>query len=279
MMRRRTAYGLVRAAHPVPAVAVITFVTVVAVAAGRSPIGCLLVAVTVLAGQLSIGWCNDAADAERDRRVGRLDKPIVAGHVSRRAVVVAAGVAVAACAPLSFANGVLAGSAHLANVAAAWAYNLGLKRTPLSWAAYAVGFGVLPGFVTLGLPGHPWPANWGTAAAALLGIGAHLANVLPDIADDLRTGIRGLPQRLGDRLTRVGIPVPLVAASVLLAFGPPGPPRTAALVALGLAVAVAGFAAFTPATGRWRRVPFLVALVVAAIDVALFALSGSSLAR
>lgn len=275
----RIVYGLVRAAHPVPAVAVIVFVTLVAVATGRSPAGCLLVAVTVLAGQLSTGWCNDAADAERDRRVGRPDKPIVAGQVSRRTVMVAAVVAVVACVPLSLANGPLAGAAHLANVAAAWAYNLGLKRTPLSWSAYAVGFGVLPGFVTLGLPGHPWPATWGTAAAALLGVGAHLANVLPDIADDLRTGVRGLPQRLGDRLTRAAIPAPLVAASVLLAFGPPGPPRTGALVALGLAVAVAGFAAFAPATGGWRRVPFIAALVVAGIDVALFALSGGSLAH
>ncbi|MGH3094847.1 MAG: UbiA family prenyltransferase [Streptosporangiales bacterium] len=277
-MNGRTAHGLVRAAHPVPAVAVIAFVTVVAAATGRSPASCLLAAVTVLAGQLSIGWCNDAADAARDRRVDRQDKPIVAGLVDRRVVLVAAGIAVVACVPLSLANGLLAGAAHLVNVAAAWAYNLGLKRTPLSWVAYAVGFGVLPGFVTLGLPGHPWPAPWGTAAAALLGLGAHLANVLPDIADDLRTDVRGLPQRLGARLTRAAIPVPLVAASVVLALGPPGPPRLGALVALALAVVVAGFVPFLPAASTWRRVPFLISLVVAAIDVALFALSGSSLA-
>ena len=31
------------------------------------------------------------------------------------------------------------------------------------------------------LPGQPWPAWWVVTAGALLGIGAHLGDVLPDI--------------------------------------------------------------------------------------------------
>ncbi|MFC5818028.1 UbiA family prenyltransferase [Nonomuraea harbinensis] len=217
---RRMIAGLARGCHPGPTVAVTALVTALAAAAGHGAAGCLLVGLAVLSGQLSIGWCNDAADAGRDVAAGRADKPVVDGTITPRALWIAAAVALACCVPLSFASGVLAGSAHLAGVLAAWAYDLGMKATLLSWAPYAVGFGVLPAFVTLGLPGEPWPAWWATAAAALLGVGAHLANVLPDLADDLVTGVRGWPQRLGAARLRALLPLPLLAATCLLAFGP-----------------------------------------------------------
>ena len=35
--------------------------------------------------------------------------------------------------------------------------------------------------------------GWAVAAGACLGVAAHLANVLPDLADDASTGVRGLP--------------------------------------------------------------------------------------
>ena len=47
-------------------------------------------------------------------------------------------------------------------------------------------------------------------AGALLGVGAHLVNALPDLADDEATGVRGLPHRLGPRWT------PPVATAVLV---------------------------------------------------------------
>lgn len=226
--RRRTVAGLARGCHPGPTAAVTTLVTALAAAAGHDLRGCVLVGLAVLAGQLSIGWCNDALDAGRDRAAGRTDKPAADGTITPRALGVAAVVALACCVPLSFASGWLAGAAHLIGVLAAWAYDLGVKATPLSWAPYAVGFGVLPAFVTLGLPGEPWPAWWATAAAALLGVGAHLANVLPDLADDLATGVRGWPQRLGAARLRALLPVPLLAATCLLVLGPAitGPPST-----------------------------------------------------
>ena len=65
---------------------------------------------------------------------------------------------------LSLAAGRQAGAAHLTGVAAAWAYNLGVKRTAASWVPYALAFGLLPAFVTLGLPGRPWPPAWAMAA-------------------------------------------------------------------------------------------------------------------
>jgi 4-hydroxybenzoate polyprenyltransferase len=271
------ALGLLRASHPAPSVTVTAVITALAAASGRGAAGSVLVALSVLCGQLSVGWCNDRVDLRRDISTGRHDKPLVVGAVSPRAVAVAAGCALALCVPLSLANGLLAGAAHLVGVAAAWSYNLGLKRTVLSPLPYALGFGLLPAFVTLALPGHPWPAAWATAAAALLGVGAHAANVLPDIDGDLGTGVRGLPQRLGLRRTRVLAAAALLAASVVLVLGPPGPIGAGGWGGLG-ATSVLALAVGLPARSHpHSRVPFLAALGLAVIDVALLLLRGAAL--
>lgn len=273
-----TLRGLIAASHPLPTAAVTAFTTAVAAAAGRGVTGTVLVGAAVLTGQLSIGWCNDAVDAARDRAVERTRKPIIAGLVGRRTVAVAAGVALAACVPLSLASGLLAGVVHVAGVLAAWAYDLGVKRTVWSWLPYAVGFGSLPAFVTLGLPGRPGPAAWAVAAAALLGVGAHLANVLPDLDDDRRTGVRGLPHRLGAGRTRALLAVPLVGASLLVVLGPPGRPRPVEWVVLCACVLLSVASALLPALRRqWRRYAFLGAVAVAAADVVLFVVHAAAL--
>ncbi|MBZ4324097.1 UbiA family prenyltransferase, partial [Streptomyces sp. SCA2-4] len=208
--------ALVTACHPGPAAAVTVLVTALAVAAGHTPAGCALVAGAVLTGQLSVGWCNDAFDAARDAAAGRRGKPVAAGAVLPRTAWTAAGAALALCVPLSLAVGPLAGAVHLAGVAAAWAYDLRWKATVWSWFPYAVGFASLPAFVALGLPGRPWPAWWTVLAAALLGVGAHLADTLPDFAADRATGVRGLPHRLGASAVRRALPAVLVAATAVL---------------------------------------------------------------
>ncbi|WP_246090242.1 UbiA family prenyltransferase [Nonomuraea deserti] len=271
----RPAAGLVRACHPGPTAAVTALVTALAVATGRDAAGCLLAGAAVLTGQLSIGWCNDAIDAERDAAAGRAGKPVAGGTVSARAVMIAALVALACCVPLSLASGWRAGALHLAGVLAAWWYDFGLKATLLSWAPYAVGFGVLPAFVTLGLPGEPWPAWWAVLAAALLGVGAHLANVLPDIEGDLDTGVRGWPQRMGAPRVRLLVPVPLLAATCLLVLGPEGAPGVAGWLAVAAASALAVTGLLLAA--RSSRVPFVTAVAVAAVDVILLVAGGASL--
>ena len=157
----------------------------------------ILVAVAFLSGRLLGEMVNDWIDAARDSAVGRQDKPVVSGSVTARTVRWAALTAAAATVPLSLLLGLAAGLAHLVAVAAAWAYNAGLKSTAWSWAPYALAFGLLPAVVVLALPGHPWPPAWAVAAGALLGVGAHLLNVLPDLDDDRSTGVRGFPHRLG----------------------------------------------------------------------------------
>lgn len=252
-------------------------VTALAVASGRGVGGCVLVAAAILTGQLSIGWCNDAVDAGRDTAAGRADKPIVTGAVSAGAVRIAAVAALVLCVPLSLGSGLLAGVVHLTGVAAAWAYDLGLKATAVSWLPYAIGFGILPPFVTLGLPGRPWPAWWAVLAAASLGCGAHLANVLPDITADLATGVRGWPQRLGETGVRMLVPVPLLAASGLLVFGPPGSPGAASWTALAAVGALTAVGLLLG--GRSPRLPFMATIAVAAVDVVLLLARGTEIVR
>jgi 4-hydroxybenzoate polyprenyltransferase len=231
----------------------------------------------VLAGQLSIGWSNDAADAQRDAACGRRDKPVATGELPPRAAAVAAGTALALCVPLSLLSGTGAGAAHLAGVAAGWIYNLRLKHTVLSPLPYAVAFGALPAFVTLGLPSPSWPAWWAVTAGVLLGVGAHLLNVLPDIENDLATGVRGLPQRLGRPVCRWLAPLVMLAAMGVVVAGPPGKVETPAwgLAAAAGIVAVAGTAVPSGAGSRW---PFRAAIVVAGLAVAQLLLRGSDMA-
>jgi 4-hydroxybenzoate polyprenyltransferase len=270
------AVGLAGSCHPGPVVAVTALITALAVTAGQSTARCALTAAAVLTGQLSVGWCNDAFDALRDISAGRRGKPLVDGTVGVRHVWVAAYVALVLCVPLSLACGLWAGAVHLAGVAAAWAYDLRLKATAWSWVPYALGFAALPAFVALGLPGHPWPAWWIVTAGALLGIGAHLGDVLPDIRGDLATGVRGWPHRLGPDRARLLLPVPLVMASAVLVLGPAGPPSRWGAPALAAAavIAVAG----TVLGRRWERAAFAAAVAVALVDVTLLLLRGTRVA-
>ncbi|MFF4902682.1 UbiA family prenyltransferase [Streptomyces sp. NPDC001068] len=268
--------GLAGACHPGPAVAVTALMAALAVTAGQGAARCVLTASAVLSGQLSVGWANDAFDARRDIASGRRGKPVVDGTVGVAEVWVAAYAALALCVPLSFACGLWAGAVHLAGVAAAWGYDLRLKATVWSWAPYALGFAALPAFVALGLPGQPWPAWWVVTAGALLGVGAHLGDVLPDIRADLATGVRGWPQRLGADGARLLLPVPLVTASAVLVLGPAGGPgrRGAAALAVAGLVAVAG----TVLGRRRQRAAFAAAVAVAVVDVALLLLRGTGIA-
>jgi 4-hydroxybenzoate polyprenyltransferase len=266
--------ALVQACHPEPTAAVTAITTALAVSAGRGG-SSGVVAAALLSGQLSIGWSNDWIDADRDRRTGRVDKPAALGAVPPGRLRSAALTAATLCVPLSLLMGWRAGFVHLVAVASGWAYNLGLKSTALSWAPYALSFGLIPSIVTLGLPHSPWAPAWAGAAGCLLGVGAHLANVLPDLEDDAATGVRGLPHRLGAAGSAALSAVLLLAATGLLAVGPghPGPWGAAALVVAALVTGVGLALARRPGS----RAAFRAVLVVAAVDILLLLARGSSL--
>ncbi len=217
--KRGLTVTLVMASHPLPTIAMTIALSAAAALTGRSGIEVLLVAATVLTGQLTVGWLNDVVDRKRDRLVGRRDKPVAMDWIDPGTVVFAAACAVLLVIPLSIANGTAAGIAHLAAVASAWLYNLWFKRTWLSWLPYAVSFGLLPAFLSYGglgggMHGGP-PTIEMTVLAAMLGVGIHFLNTLPDLVEDRETGVMHLPLRIA---LRIGAPKLLLISTVYTAL-------------------------------------------------------------
>ena len=268
--------ALLIASHPGPSLAITTMATVLAAEAAPSGFGPVLVAPAMLAGQFSVGWSNDACDAPMDVAAGRTDKPVARGEISVRALWIAAVVSLVAALAMAAAISLVTMGILALLVGAAWAYNLGLKSTPWSGAMYLLGFGPLPAYAASTLPGQPAPRFWVCVAAALVGLGAHFVNVLPDLAADLRSGVRGLPQlvaaRRGPGAARAAALALLLSASALLvAEASPGR-RWIALAGLGVSclLAVAG------AVGTGRT-PFRAALAIAGADVAVFVFGADAL--
>jgi 4-hydroxybenzoate polyprenyltransferase len=263
---------LLRSCHPVPCAAVTIFAVVLGVKAGNTTPTCVLLAVAVLLGQLSIGWSNDRLDAARDRAAGRTDKPLADDEATRRVVDRAIAAAVAGTIAFSLALGWRAGVLHLIAVSCGWLYNLALKSTWLSWLPYAVAFGALPGIATLARADHQAPAVWGVAAGALLGVTAHVTNTLPDLQADRATGIVGFPHRIGPRAALLVAAAALLVGSVLLVLAPPGSPSAIRWSGLGIVIALTALGSVL----AWQRPdtpwPFYATIAVVALDVALLVL-------
>ena len=209
---------LLASSHPGPTVTVTVLATVLAAASGH-PLGIVvLVALAVLAGQLSIGLANDWIDVDRDRAVGRTDKPVALGRISVGEVRAAALGTAAVAIVLSLLLGPVAAAAHIVLVAAGWAYDAGLKRTAFSVVPFLVAFGLLP-VVSVAAGGGQLPAWWAVATGAVFGVAIHCTNVLPDLVDDAATGVRGFPHRLGLRLSGVVAFGSLMLGAVLVLLG------------------------------------------------------------
>lgn len=256
-----------RAAHAGPALVVTMLGVLLATGLGLPADRVGLVALAVLTSQLSIGWSNDWLDERRDRAAGRIDKPLVVGRLRPGTVRAAALAALVVTLPVGWLLGPAAAAVHLTNTAAGWGYNLGLKATAWSWSPYAVAFGGLPAFAALADRPAQAPTGWAVAAGALLGVGAHLLNALPDLESDAATGVRGLPHRLGPRWAPAAAVGVLLAASVVLlvATGPARPVLITAVAALLVlsVVAVRGSG----------RAPFRAAMGIALLDAILLVLA------
>ena len=81
---------------------------------------------------------------------------------------------------------------------------------------------------------------WVIAAGALLGTGAHFANVLPDLEDDRRTGVRGLGHRIGRIPSILVTWIAFAGADVVLAVGLAFSPIAIVGLVVGMAVAAIG---------------------------------------
>lgn len=271
-----TVSALARSTHPGPTVAVTVITVLLGLGVGLGPAALVLLGLSMLTNQVSVGLSNDWIDAERDKAVGRRDKPVALGQVSVATVRAVAWAAAALSVLLMLPLGLPATIAQAVFIASAWAYNAGLKATAASVLPYLVSFGLLPAIVTLSLPQPSGAAWWALTAGALLGVAAHFTNVLPDLDDDRKTGVRGLPHRFGRRASGLVTFLALATATVLVVLGANVAPPIVGWLGLLLGLAVSVLGAVLVLTRPPTRLLFQLIIAGAIINVALLAISGEA---
>ncbi|MBA8816950.1 4-hydroxybenzoate polyprenyltransferase [Microbacterium halimionae] len=276
------ARALWASSHPGPTLVVTALAVALGVAAGVDALRVVLLGAAVLFGQLSVGISNDAIDAARDRSVGRSDKPIARGDVTVRAAFVAAFVALAGALLLSaiLSWGMLL--AHAIALASAWSYNLRLKSTAFSVVPFLVSFGLFPSLATLSAVPSALAAPWAFAAGAALGAAVHLTNVLPDLDDDRRTGVRGLAHRIGGRPAAIISTLALAAGALAVLLGPVDGAlievSVLSWVFFGAVIVVSVATLYTALSRRPGRIVFRLVMTAALLLAAQLVASGGALA-
>ncbi|GAA1140098.1 UbiA family prenyltransferase [Nesterenkonia lutea] len=277
----RVIRGLWGSTHPGPTLVVTVLAAALSLAAGLGPGRIGLLTAAVFAGQLSVGLSNDAFDAARDRAVGRTDKPIARGEISTSAAWTAAFVSLALALALSVPLGLGLVAAHALFLASAWSYNAGVKASPLSIVPFILGFGAFPAFATLAAPDPQLAAFWALLAGGALGAAIHLTNVLPDLDDDARTGISGLPHRLGARpsaaLAAAAVLTGAIAVTAGAAQGELAEIPAISWVFFALEVAVVLVTFLLAVKGRSGRVLFRLVMLAALLLAAQLVAAGGSL--
>ena len=176
------------------------------------PGSALIIALGFFSGQLIVGWSNDLIDYADDLSHQRMNKPLVAGLISRKflqswlAVMIPVALVINLFGPLGFVGG------GLSIFAIIWAlgYNFYFKFNIFSPLPYAVAFAILPSCMAFSQ--DKTPPTWMWLGGALFGMAAHFLNVLKDMDQDHASGIKGLPQRCG----KTGS---IIAATILIALG------------------------------------------------------------
>jgi 4-hydroxybenzoate polyprenyltransferase len=195
----------------------VLLMTIATAVCGGSWSSVILVFLASAAGQATVGWTNDVHDAAADRAAGRANKPTVRGELRPDDLRVPILVSATLTIPLSFvAAGWIGGTAHIAAVASALAYNFFLARTVWSWVPYAVSFALMPVFIAQASSPTLWPNFPTVALSVLVGVTAHVLNAIPDIDIDRDTGWGGLAVSLGKRRSSILAAVLVVAAAVCL---------------------------------------------------------------
>jgi protoheme IX farnesyltransferase len=209
--------SLIFMAHPGPSVLVtVVLVAIAGLAEHRVPDATRIAQLigAMLPVQLCIGVINDVVDIRADA-LTKPYKPLVRGVVSRsRATSVGVVLGVVGLAVAATINLATLGFDALA-LGAGLAYDLGLRRTPLSWVPWWAGMAVLPleGYASAG--SIPTQLLLLVPLSALVAVGLHFANALPDIDGDRRAGRRSLPVIAGDRVAQWAGPASVAVAGVL----------------------------------------------------------------
>ncbi len=171
-----------------------------------------IIAITVALGQFVVGWSNDLYDYKDDLAHGRTKKPLVSGLITPQYLTKWLSFMV----PFSFiANllgplGVKGGLVYMFGIAWGVAYNFYFKFSAFSPLPFAIAFAALPSSVAIskGIT----PPLWMLLGGSIFGMAAHFINVIKDMEEDQKSGIQGLPQRLGTQKS-------VIAAITLIALG------------------------------------------------------------
>jgi 4-hydroxybenzoate polyprenyltransferase len=158
----------------------------------------LVTVVGMIAVQFAISALNDYCDRDADRLSHKF-KPLARGvlppWVALLATLLFTALAAACYAPYGLIPLLIAG----AFLALGFAYDLGVKSTPLGGVMLGLAFPLLPLLAwqvfAVVKPALFWTFPLGLA----LGLAIHLADALPDAASDAAAGARGLTQALGQR--------------------------------------------------------------------------------
>ena len=266
------AVGLLKSTHPIPSFAVTTFTVLLAIGYGIPIEKLIPVGLGILFQQFSVGLSNDWLDYERDKIVGRNDKPTVRFEVSAKLVRNASLVSAVIALIFAMSLGWEVLLTMVAMLVVGWSYNLGLKSNALSALPYAVGFGIVPVFVTLSLSTPQLPLWWVMLAAGLLGVAAHFANALPDLMDDRETGVRALPHMLGQRVSALAISGAAALASLLVVTQSASLNPTLAWLGFGLTMSLVVAASVLALRPKPPRVIFHLLIAAAFVNVALLVL-------
>ena len=266
------AIALLKSTHPIPSFAVTSFTVLLAIGYGMPIEKLVLVGLGILFQQFSVGLSNDWLDYDRDKIVGRKDKPTVRFEVSAKLVRNASLVSAVIALVVATSLGWQVLLTMVAMLLVGWSYNLGLKSNALSALPYAVGFGLVPIYVTLSLSTPQLPLWWVMLAAALLGVAGHFANALPDLIDDRVTGVRALPHILGQRVSALAISAAAALASLLVVTESTSLNPVLAWLGFGMTMALVITASVLALRPKPPRVIFHLLIAAAFVNVALLVL-------
>jgi len=279
---RSVATVLWGASPPGPTVVVTLLAFALGVAAGVAALHLTLLTVAVFFGQLSVGISNDVIDVGRDRSVGRTDKPLVSGRVTPGQAWAAAYGCLVIAVVLSAWIGLGMLAAHALFLASAWAYNAGMKSTPISIIPFIVGFGAFPSLAPLSAEPPAPAAPWAWIAGGALGAAIHLVNVLPDLDNDASTGVRGFPHIVGARASTLlaigGLAVGMVATLSGPVHGDLAAVTPLAWVFFGAALALAGGTVVVAFARPRARVLFPLVMAAALLLAVQLVATGGALA-
>lgn len=190
--------------HPLPSLMTVAVAGafVVLAAKGLPPLGRFVQLLAVeTAMQFSISAFNDYFDRHVD--AGRADKPVASGEISARVAWVTGLLLGVGAILLALPLGGWVALLTCVGLGGGLLYDAGLKYTAFSWLPFSIAFPTLPLWAWAGAsPDGAFPPQlfWVVPVGAVLVLGIHLADTIPDLAADTEAGVRGLAHRLG--LTR-----------------------------------------------------------------------------